>query len=120
MGYTTTYDPGETVVYMWAIHNKQGNLLSPLTGEFTLRHSGLYILSFYGAISPYSPNWKDIYASMMVGKEEVAYVYASYGSGGQMQTGSMLVLRRMAKGTKDCVRNDRRKSFGFTVVFITE
>ena len=122
MGWTKNYKPGETLKYYWDVHNNQANVMDPDKGEFKVPYPGLYILSFYGAISPDSPAKINPYASMIEGGDEVAYTFVTFDD--YYQTGSMLVLRRLPQWLSVYVRNGKHSTvrwegFGFSVVFIT-
>ena len=48
------------------------------TGNFKPPATCLYIVAFSGTIAPASPTKKNVYATMVVGSDEVAYAYAAY------------------------------------------
>ena len=123
LGWPKVYSPGETLIYYWFVHNNYANIMNPRNGEFTVPHTGIYFVSFYGEVGPTSPTKKNVFASIVVGIDEVAYVYAAYDD--HYESGSMQVVRHIGKGTPVFVRNGKRFSvkwegFGISVVFITE
>ena len=71
--------------------------MNPRNGEFTVPHTGIYFVSFYGEVGPTSPTKKNVFASIVVGIDEVAYVYAAYDD--HYESGSMQVVRHIGKGT---------------------
>ena len=99
MGWSKLYSPSETLIYYWDVQNNLANIMDPDKGEFTVPYPGLYILSFYGTISPDSSSTTIELATMMVGNDEAADAFSAYA------TGSMQVLRRLPKGKKVYVRN---------------
>ena len=93
------------------------------TGNFKPPATGLYIVAFSGTIAPASPKKKNVYATMVVGSDDVAYAYAAYDD--HYETGSMQVVRKIPKGTPVYIQNDKYHTvrwdrFVFCAVFITE
>ena len=80
--------------------------MNPRKGVFTVPYTGLYMFSFYGTISPNSPTKKNVYAIIMVDREDAAYAFSAYDD--HYETGSIQVLRRVPKGITVYVRNDKR------------
>ena len=123
MGWSKDYSPAQTLIYYWHVNNNLANIMSPRRGLFTVPYTGLYIFSFYGTISPNSPTKKNVYATIMVDREDAAYAFSAYDD--HYETGSIQVLRRVPKGITVYVRNDkdytvRWDGFGFCAVFINE
>ena len=127
IGWPTDYAPGDTLQYLWWAFNNEANAMNTTTGIFTPALKGLYLLTFHGTVDPNSPTKTNVYASMVVGSDEVAYTYAAYSDhyeSGSMQAVSWMnrndVMRNVAyvrNGKHYTVRWDH---FGFCAIFVAQ